>query len=218
MTGAVSLSLGGASAGSPIYSGAFDNTYFTSSPGAGHMYICGKDLTTSDRPAIYQLNFNVAGVLNSATAFAGLVSAGAACSPVTEFFNPNGGGTGVATDWIFFSIGDNSNNGAGTTLPMGSLCRINLHGCVISINVTGNPAWPPASVTNTAPVPGRPAGSTSGIVVDNQADTSVPAGFQASSLYFTLSGNSTGTGPGVPSCNTTPTVGCAIKLTQSGLN
>jgi hypothetical protein len=220
LTGAVSFPLGGQSLGSPIYSGAFDNTYFTSLPGAiaGHMYVCGKDPATSDRPAIYQLNFTVAGVLNSATAFAGLVSAGAACSPVTEFFNPNGGGTGVATDWIFFSIGDNSNNGAGTTLPMGSLCRINLHGCVISINVTGNPAWPPASVTNTAPVPGRNTGSTSGIVVDNQADTSVAAGFQASSLYFTLSGNSTGTGPGVPSCNTTPTVGCAIKLTQSGLN
>jgi hypothetical protein len=220
LIGAVSFRLGGLSLGSPIYSGAFDNTYFTSSPGAiaGHMYICGKDPATSDRPAIYQLNFTVAGVLNGATPLAGMTSGAVACSPVTEFFNPNGAGAGVARDWIFFSIGDLANNGGATTLPAGSVCRTDLAGCVISIDVTGNPAWPPASVTNTASVPGRNTGSTSGIVVDNQADTSVGVFPQASSLYFTLAANSTGAGPGVPSCDTTAGVGCAVKLTQAGLN
>jgi hypothetical protein len=218
LTGAVSFRLGGLSLGSPIYSGAFDNTYFTSSPGAiaGHMYICGKDPLSNDRPAIYQLNFNAAGVLQNvgATRLAGLASNdGAACSPVTEFFNPNA--AGGAKDWIFFSIGDFASGG---TIPPGG-CQTNGAGCVISVDVT-NPAaaWPPTSLANTAPVPGRNTGSTSGIVVDNQADTAVGVFPQASSLYFTLSGNSAGTGPGVPSCNTTPTVGCAIKLTQSGLN
>jgi hypothetical protein len=211
LTGAVTLPLGGASAGSPIYSGAFDNTYFTSSPG-GHMYICGKEPGFSDRPAIYQLNFT-SGLLSGATPLGGLASAGpGACSPVTEFFNPNA--AGGAKDWIFFSIGDFANGGA---IPAGG-CQTNGAGCVISVDVT-NPlaAWP-ASVTNTAPVPGRNTGSTSGIVVDNQADTTVGVFPQASSLYFTIAGNSTGTGPGVPSCNTTAGVGCAIKLTQSGLN
>jgi hypothetical protein len=183
------------------------------------MYICGKQPGAGDRPAIYQLNFNAAGVLQNVgvTRLVGLANNdGAACSPVTEFFNPNGAGAGVARDWIFFSIGNFANSVP--PIPVGG-CRTNGAGCVISVDVTDPlAAWPPASVTNTAPVPGRPAGSTSGIVVDNQADTTVGVFPQASSLYFTLAGNSTGTGPGVPSCNTTPTVGCAIKLTQSGLN
>jgi hypothetical protein len=41
---------------------------------------------------------------------------------------------------------------------------------------------------------------------------------QTSSFYFTLGTNSTGTGPGVPSCNTTAGTGCAVKLTQGALN
>jgi hypothetical protein len=40
----------------------------------------------------------------------------------------------------------------------------------------------------------------------------------APSFYFSLGANSTGAGPGVPSCYTTAGVGCAVKLTQSGLN
>ena len=49
----------GTGAGSTLYDGAFDNTYFNSSPGslAGHMYVCGKDTAHTDRPAIYQLSF-----------------------------------------------------------------------------------------------------------------------------------------------------------------
>jgi hypothetical protein len=220
LTAPVMASIGGGlSRGSPIYSGAFDNTYFTGSLGTGHMYICGKQPGVNDRPAIYQLNFTAAGLLQDAgtTQLRGLASNdGAACSPVTEFFNPNGGGPGVVTDWIFFSIGDFANSVL--PVPAGG-CQINGAGCVMSVDVT-NPAaaWPPPSVTNTAPVPRRPAGSTSGIIVDNQADTSAGAFPQASSLYFTLGANSSGTGPGVPSCNTTSGVGCAIKLTQSMLN
>jgi hypothetical protein len=217
LTGSVSFKIGGNGAGSAIYSGAFDNTYINSAKGttAGHMYVCGKSTASRDRPGIYQLSFTAAGVLSSVgTALINLVSAsGEACSPVTEFNNPNGAGAGVARDWIFFSIGNRSNNGGTTTLPAGSACRTDLAGCVISINVTGNPAWPPATVTNTAPVPANATGSTSGIVVDN---TSVSA--QASSFYFTLGANSTGAGPGVPSCNTTAGTGCAVKLTQAGLN
>jgi hypothetical protein len=213
----VTFSLRGLSAGSPIYSGAFDNTYFTGSLGTGHMYICGKDPLNNDRPAIYQLNFTMTGVLQDVgvTPLAGMASNdGAACSPVTEFYNPNGGGPGVATDRIFFSIGDFANGG---TIPPGG-CQTNGAGCVISVDVTDPLAAWPASISNTAPVPRRPAGSTSGIIVDNQADTTAGVFPQASSLYFTLGANSTTTGPGVPSCNTTPGVGCAVKLTQSGLN
>ena len=41
------------------------------------------------------------------------------------------------------------------------------------------------------------------------------ASAQASNIYFSLGTNSTGAGPGVPSCNTTAGVGCAVKFTQS---
>ena len=217
LTGAVSFSIGGTAAGSAIYSGAFDNTYFTSPSNniQGHMYVCGKDPGLNDGPAIYQLSFAPAtGVLASvgATPLVSLVQAsGEACSPVTEFDNPNGGGTGIESDLIFFSFGNQANSGG--PIPVGNSCYNNNLGCIVSIDVTGNPTWPPAAITNAFTLPGNAAGATSGIVVDN---TSTSA--QASSIYFSLGGNSTGAGPGLPSCNTTPGVGCAVKLTQSGLN
>jgi hypothetical protein len=217
LTGTVSFSIGGTAAGSAIYSGAFDNTYFKSPSNniQGHMYVCGKDPGLNDGPAIYQLSFVPAtGVLASvgATPLVSLVQAsGEACSPVTEFDNPNGGGTGMESDLIFFSFGDQANSGG--PIPVGNSCYNNNLGCIVSIDVTGNPTWPPAAITNAFTLPGNAAGATSGIVVDN---TSTSA--QASSIYFSLGANSTGPGPGLPSCNTTPGVGCAVKLTQSGLN
>lgn len=226
LTGNVSLGIGGGSKGAfPLYSGTFDNTYFNSAKGAttGHMYVCGKDHSNSgasfaDRPAIYQLSFTAAGVLSGVgtTPLLNLVTkSGEACSPVTEFDNPNGGGAGVEKDWIFFSIGNAANNAA--PMPVVGGCGINGAGCVISVDVTGNPAWPPSAVANTAPVPGNSAGSTSGIIVDNEG-TAIGVGapfVQASSIYFSLGTNSIGAGPGVPSCNTTAGVGCAVKLTQA---
>ena len=217
LTGSVSFKIGSNLVGTApiIYSAAFDNTYFNSAiPNiAGHMYVCGKDPGFNNRPAVYQLSFAATGVLTGVGApLTGLVSAdGAACSPVTEFYNPNGAGVGVARDWIFFSTGNNANTV--DPIPFGSACRADIRGCVISIDVTGNPAWPPADVTNTVSVPLNNNGATSGIVVDN---TSTSA--QTSNFYFSLGANSTGAGPGVPSCNTTAGVGCAVKLTQLGLN
>jgi hypothetical protein len=215
--------------GQKLYSGAFDNTYYTSTAGntQGHMYVCGKvPGGNKEIPAIYQLSFTPAtGVVSSiSTPRAGLVTDGIvniACSPISEIYNPNGGGTGVARDWIFFSVGNNS--AAVSPIPAGSNCRTALIGCVISADVTGNPTWNatnPANFANAVAVPannvliGFYAGSsTSGFVVDNTSTL-----VQASSMYFSMVPNSTGTGPGLPSCNTTAGVGCAVKLTQSGLN
>ena len=213
LSSSVSFAIGGTVAGGDIDSGAFDNTYLTSSiPNiAGHMYVCGKDPANARRPAIYQLSFAAAtAVLTSVgTPLTGLATAdGIGCSPVTEFDNPNGGGTGVERDWIFFSFGNNANS----VRPMVGPCTTANVGCLVSINVTGSPSWPPVSVGSTASLPAHNAGSASGIVVDN-----VSTSAQASSIYFSLAANSTGAGPGVPSCNTTAGVGCAVKLTQSGL-
>jgi hypothetical protein len=209
----VSFAIGGTTSGGAIYSGDFDNTYITSSIPtiSGHMYVCGKDPANARRPAMYQLSFNPAtAVLTGVgTPLTGLATAdGIGCSPVTEFYNPNGGGPGVARDWIFFSIGNNANS----VSPIVGPCLTTNAGCLISMNVTGNPAWPPANVDSTASLPAHNAGAASGINVDN-----ISTDAQASSIYFSLTANSTGTGPGVPSCNTTAGVGCAVKLTQSGL-
>ena len=215
LTGAVSFNIGGNSAGSAaIYGGAFDNTYINSaSPSiTGHMYVCGKDNAHVSRPAIYQLSFNGTGVLTGVgTALVGLVSSGGGgtvgCSPVTEIYNANA--SGGAKDWIFFSVGTNAN--IVNPIPAGSTCRTNALGCLISIDVTGSPTWPPSVVTNARSMPGNAAGSTSGMVVDNVADTvSSP---QASSVYFTLGVDSVATSP----CNSTTGVGCVVKLTQSAL-
>ena len=220
---------GAAGGSSAIYSGAFDNTYITSSVGsiAGHMYVCGKSVPNRDRPAVFRLDFNASGVLQ---ALAGLPlgdtppltsGSGEACSPVTEFFN-----TTTGKDLIFFSLGNRTNGG--NPVPVG-VCTAGLDtdprpGCIISVDVT-NPAqaWPPPQASINATAVRVPAGtvngagnnnsSTSGFIVDNSS-----ASGQASSFYFTLGNNSTGAGPGLPSCNTTAGVGCAVKLTQSGLN
>jgi hypothetical protein len=217
LTGAVSFKIGGTtSPGSRVYSGAFDNTYLTSAiPNiAGHMYVCGKETAQGDRPGLYQLSFAAAtGILTGVgTPLTALTTAnGEACSPVTEIDNPNGGGTGIEKNWILFSVGNSANSA--NPIPAGSGCRTNNQGCVISVDVTGNPTWPPTTVASAVTVPTNAAGGTSGTIVDN-----VSTSAQASSIYFSLGANSTGTGPGLPSCITTAGVGCAVKLTQSGLN
>jgi hypothetical protein len=228
LTGAVSFGIGGSAAASVpvIYSGAFDNTYYNSAKGAtlGHMYVCGRDSAHPDRPYIDQLSFNPAGKLTSVgttTWPAGncfVTRSSEACSPVTEFYNPNGGGTGVPEDWIFFSVGNLANSDPTNNPLLGTVRATNNAGCVISVNVTTATTWPLSLPTSTTfihgtPVPPNDPGSTSGFMVDNISILG-----QASSLYFTLGTNSTGAGPGVPSCNTTAGVGCAVKLTQSALN
>lgn len=209
----VSFSIGGTGGGSKIYSGAFDNAYYNSSiPNiTGHMYVCGKDPANVDRPALYQLSFAAATAVltNVGTPLTGLSTGdGEACSPITEFDNPNGGGTGMEQDWIFLSIGGQ----ASAVSPIVGECTSTQDGCLISVNVLGATTWPPANVGNTASVPGNASGASSGIVVDN-----ISTAAQASSIYFSMTANSVLTGPGLPTCNTTAGVGCAVKLTQSGL-
>jgi hypothetical protein len=212
LTDSISFNIGGIFAGAALYGGAFDNTYINSSipTVSGHMYVCGKDNAFFNRPAIYQLSFTAAtGKLSGVgTALTGLANgSGEACSPVTEIYNTNA--SGGAKDWIFFSIGDNASNA--NPIPAGNACRTDGLGCLISIDVTGNPTWPPTTVTNARSMPTNANGSTSGIVVDNVADT--VAAPQASSIYLSLGANSVATSP----CNASTGVGCAVKLTQSAL-
>ena len=117
----------------------------------------------------------------------------AECSPVTELFNANA--AAATRDQIFFGV---QNKGAGANCGAG--------GCVMSINVTGTPST--LAIANSIAEIGGP----SGIIVDNAANTTTFP--QASSLYFSNQGNST---IGVP-CGAAAGVGCAVKVTQAGLN
>jgi hypothetical protein len=238
LTSAVQFPIGGTGTVgiATLYDGAFDQTYYNSSAGnvAGFMYICGKDPAHINRPAIYQLSFTSAGVLNSVGTPLLMNSTrdGAACSPVTEINNT--GSSSASGDWIFFSIGNSAANAA--PIPNISNCRISVggtnggRGCMVGINLTNaaNPAinpggtWPPVNAfftaqggnnnANAIALNLNTAGSSSGIIVDNVSTSS-----QTSSIYFSVP-NTGGTGPGLPNCNTTTGVGCAVKLTQSNLN
>ena len=202
----ITVAIGGTAAGSNLYSGTFDDSYLSAGPASGHLYACGKDAANSDRPAIYQLGFNSAGVLNTSagTPLVNLVSAnGVGCSPLIEIKN----GT---TDRIFFSVTNSAfapiiflgTNIGGNATGCQPISVFVSNGCVMSIALGGS--WPPA--TTTAGIPA--SGGSSGIVVDNAG-----AGAQESSLYYTyLSASTTNV-----TCNGTTGVGCAVKVTQSAL-
>jgi hypothetical protein len=162
---AVTVNVGGGThPGSVIHSGAFDSAYLSGSFTTGHIFVCGKNITNGDHPAIHRIGFNSSGVMNSTSdGNLNLVSgSGEECSPVTEILNG-------ATDRIFFSVANQSNQtGCGGA------------GCIMSIDLGGS--WPPAAVTHGVAA----SGGTSGIIVDNVSSSS-----QASSIYFTFLSNST---------------------------
>ena len=97
----------------------------------------------------------------------------------------------------------------GTTINASGSTTAAAHsnGAIVT-DVTGTNG-PGTAVTASYPVPTNSSGAgTSGIVIDNVSTLS-----QASSLYFSFINNSA-TGA---QCNGVSGVGCAVKLTQSGL-
>jgi hypothetical protein len=188
-----------------IHAGAFDNTYFTSGGSSGSMYVCGS--SSNSTPTIQRIEFtssgrspaspftNPAGTMNAAVDAVTLAAAtgNTECTPVTEFFNPNA--PAASQDLIFFGV---QSSGLGTNCA-GT-------GCVMSVNVTNTPSS--LSILNSIGEIGGP----SGIIVDNYGNTTTYP--QASSLYFSNQGNSTS---GLL-CGGVSGVGCAVKVTQAGLN
>jgi hypothetical protein len=204
LSASVTASLG-TGTGHHIHSGAFDNTYLTGNGSVGSLYMCGSSATSA--PTIQRIGFtnsgrvpaspfaNPVGTMNAAVDAATLtVATGSAeCAPVTELFNANA--PAASRDQIFFGV---------QNLGSGGACGG--AGCVMSVNVTGTPAI--LAIANSIAEINGP----SGIIVDNAANTTTFP--QSSSLYFSRQGNSTA---GVP-CGVTVGVGCAVKLTQAGLN
>jgi hypothetical protein len=186
-----------------MHAGAFDNTYLTGAGNTGRLYVCGASAsTTAALPTLQRIGFN-----NTATTFANktgtmntavdatpqlqIASAAVDCSPLTEFFNAN---AATNQDHIFFGVASDA---------VSATCITAGVGCVMSVNITSTPVA--LAVGSSIPEIMGP----SGIIVDNNSTSN-----QASSLYFSNQGNSTAAVP----CGGTTGVGCAVKVTQSGLN
>lgn len=84
----------------PLYLGGLDSAYYNSVSGTGNMYVCGN---TGANPTLYRVPV-AAGALGTAVAV-GVLSPGGktpACSPVTDFPNPNAGAS--QAELLFFSV------------------------------------------------------------------------------------------------------------------
>lgn len=183
------LGAGVAAAGNSFFGGSFDNIYFTSANSASPTGNLYICGNPGGNATLYRVPIT-ANVMGTPSAMAATMStASTTCSPPTEILNGS-------TDWIFISVQASSN----TASPIG--CPAPAGGCIMSFNVTAG-TTPSATAAKAAA-----SGGTSGIVVDN-----VSASAQASSLYFTFQSNSA---VGA-TCNGVTGIGCAVKLTQSGL-
>jgi len=186
-----------------LHAGAFDNTYLSGSGNTGRLYLCGGSGT--GQPTLMRVGFNntattfpnKTGTMNTtvdATVTLEVVSTvgNVDCGPLTEFFNANA--PAASQDQLFFGVAGDSTSA--TCIAAGV-------GCVMSVNITNIPG----ALTIGPSIP--EIMGASGIIVDNNSTSA-----QASSLYFSNQGNSTT----ALKCGTTTGVGCAIKVTQSGLN
>jgi hypothetical protein len=187
----------------PTYAGTFDHAYLASVDGTGKLYAIGKSAQNNNRATLYRVSIT-AGTMSSAPDASSdpsggflLTTAGGGGSPVTGFYNST-----TAKEYLFMSVG---RRGV-------SPCSNANIGCVISLDITAPFTWPPAAPTATYTVPDNSNyPGVSGIVVDNNA--AVGTYPQAASLYFTFGQSSTAGAL----CNGGTGVGCAVKLTQAGL-
>jgi hypothetical protein len=190
--------VGDSSGNLKMFSGNFDNTYFSGPGNTGFLYVCGYQaapLTGNQVPTLWQIPMagGTMGTPVPGLALTVAVVGGTSCSPVVEVYNPNA--TGGAKDWIFLSVANNAIAGAPINCGAAS-------GCIMSFDITSGI---PATTVGHALVPG----GASGVSIDNVVGTGTTAG--ASQVYFTPLGNtlcSTSGGNG----------GCAIQASQSALN
>jgi len=178
---------GSTTVGIPIYAGAFDNLYYSSTAASptGNLYVCGN---TSGNPTLYQVRITSNAIAASGTSALAVSNVNTGCSPVTEVFS-------ASTDLVFLSVATSS-----TGSPLN--CSFTT-GCLMSfsvpISLIGSlPSAPTAKFAAT--------GGTSGIVIDN---TVAPGTQHTSQVYFSTLSNQT--------CNGTTGVGCAVQASQSAL-
>jgi hypothetical protein len=189
--------VGDSSGNLKMFSGDFDNAYYTSASGnAGFLYVCGNQnapLTGNQVPTLWQIPMSTGtiGVPVPGPALTTAVVNGTSCSPVVEVYNPS-----AVKDWIFMSVVNNAVVGA--PISCGAAA-----GCIMSFDVTAGAAIT-AGTTTTGHT--TVTGGASGVTIDNVAAT--PG---SSQVYFTPLGNQNCTTSGGNG-------GCAIQASQAALN
>jgi hypothetical protein len=100
----------------PMYLGAFDSTYISSTTSTGNLYVCGN---TGADPTLYRVPI-AAAVFGTAVAISNLTAAAdsPACSSITDVVNPNA--TGGSFERLYFGV---ENNGIPTACT-GKGCAI----------------------------------------------------------------------------------------------
>jgi hypothetical protein len=189
--------VGDSSGNLKMYSGDFDNAYYTSASGnAGFLYVCGYQaapLTGNQVPTLWQIPMSTGtiGVPVPGPALTTAVVNGTSCSPVVEVYNPS-----AVKDWIFMSVVNNAVVGAPISCGVAA-------GCIMSFDVTAG-----AAITAATATVGHTTvtGGASSVTIDNVAGS---AG--ASQVYFTPLGNQNCTTSGGNG-------GCAIQASQAALN
>jgi hypothetical protein len=193
-----------AKSGLSYHAGTFDNTYY-SNPASGFFYVCGPD-STGHMTDLYRVGFtNTAGTValgstNGTPLQITTTNNSGNCSPINEVYN-----TATSTDWLLLSV---DNHGVTSTC--------NNQSCVMSFVLgssmvgTVNASYVACNLfaLGICIVPGNMNG-TGGFIVDNVANTTTFP--QASSVYFAPIASNLTCGDG------TTNTGCAIKLTQAGL-
>jgi hypothetical protein len=128
VTVGTSVVLGGTP--NPMYTGGFDNAYFSSFDGTGNLYVCGN---TGAEPTLYQIpivaHAFTAGAGASITKL-GLAGQTPGCSPITDILNPND--SAGPTERFFVGVTDK-----GISTPCAAA------GCVFNFIST---PWQPATV------------------------------------------------------------------------
>jgi len=197
-TSGTKIQVGNGAGNLKMFSGDFDNAYYTSASGnAGHLYVCGFDGAGLGQqiPTLYQIPISNTGTMGAAVTGPALTTAavnGTSCSPVVEVFNPN---AAPAKDWIFMSVVNHALTGGVINCPVAA-------GCIMSFDVTSGAAISAATTTTGHT---SVTGGASSVSIDNLAGT---AG--ASQVYFTPLGNQACTTSGGNG-------GCAIQASQSML-
>ncbi len=191
----VSDAASGVGIASAMYTGTFDDFYYSGGSNSGFMYACGTHLNgATPVSALWIIPIN-SGVMDPTSLVLGpsLTTALVTCSPITEFNNPN-----TTNDRIFLSVPGSAITGdAHIKCPSAS-------GCIMAFDVDSELA----ATSNTSATTSA-AGGTSGIIIDNASGTG-----GAAQVYFTPLADQSCAGSGGVG---TGTGGCAIQASQSGL-